>query len=807
MSIQIIVTPKSLLLPINNFQPSIHGIPRVVWSDVASRIQSDIVANSTYKCYSSKELLRKHMIKALPESNRKPESESSISECTNDNLSEKKSRKPGKKKNGKGHPSVAMFESISKPSDDGDAPETTHLEFSDTFGTSEGEDANYTAFLKSVSEGLVKDPRGLLIHVLEKLEAVRLHALALEQWNAPRLKECHSHYRASAINLIHYVALRSMDVHQLQGALSVLGLSNLEGINAHIMASLMSIIQILQCLTYPSSKTDDESNFDDEVRSPNIEITKRSRPTSDLQSSLLNSNGKFEEISLLAMENHARYNAEVLFGPPPEERKTHIMVTVGSEAVDNDNLIYDLIKGGVSLVRINCAHDNPDVWRIIIKNVRSCSQMLEQPCRVLMDLAGPKLRTGPFKSGPSVKKIKPSKDAKGVVLAPAQVWLAPLEVSPPPHMSPDAVLPVNDKQWIRNLEVGDVLKFDDARGKHRKLKIAEKFLISSDVGCSAECYETSFVESGTEFRVKGKKGKIGTGKVAELPTVQQYIRVKVGDLLVIMREPCLAQVTDANDDLARPARVTCSLGRLFDSVKPGEPIEFDDGRIQGVIQGVNISEICVAITQASEKGSKLGPEKSINVPKSNLRFEGLTVKDLMDLDFVAANADAVGVSFVNDVNDVNVLQQEIKKRKLKNLGIVLKIETRGGFDRLPLLLLQAMQSPNPLGVMIARGDLAVECGWERLAEMQEEILSICEAAHIPAIWATQVLENLAKSGLPTRAEITDAAVGGRADCIMMNKGRYIVKAVSTLESILRNTSMRQPNLKAVLKPLLLSSLF
>ena len=103
------------------------------------------------------------------------------------------------------------------------------------------------------------------------------------------------------------------------------------------------------------------------------------------------------------------------------------------------------------------------------------------------------------------------------------------------------------------------------------------------------------------------------------------------------------------------------------------------------------------------------------------------------------------------------------------IGIVLKIETRRGFEELPQVLLAAMRSP-VIGVMIARGDLAVECGYERLAELQEEILWVCEAAHVPVIWATQVLENLAKDGMPSRAEITDAAMGERAECVMLNKG-------------------------------------
>ncbi len=74
--------------------------------------------------------------------------------------------------------------------------------------------------------------------------------------------------------------------------------------------------------------------------------------------------------------------------------------------------------------------------------------------------------------------------------------------------------------------------------------------------------------------------------------------------------------------------------------------------------------------------------------------------------------------------------------------------------------------------MIARGDLAVEIGFERMSEVQEEILWISEAAHAPVIWATQVLETLNKSGIATRSEITDAAHAAMAECVMLNKGSH-----------------------------------
>ena len=131
---------------------------------------------------------------------------------------------------------------------------------------------------------------------------------------------------------------------------------------------------------------------------------------------------------------------------------------------------------------------------------------------------------------------------------------------------------------------------------------------------------------------------------------------------------------------------------------------------------------------------------------------------------------------------------------------MLKIETRRGFRNLPDMLLTAMRTPG-CGVMIARGDLAVECGFERLAEVQEEILWVCEAAHVPVIWATQVLESLAKLGMPSRAEITDAAMGHRAECVMLNKGPHVVSAVSVLDDILRRMQPHQSKKRAMLREL------
>jgi pyruvate kinase len=169
--------------------------------------------------------------------------------------------------------------------------------------------------------------------------------------------------------------------------------------------------------------------------------------------------------------------------------------------------------------------------------------------------------------------------------------------------------------------------------------------------------------------------------------------------------------------------------------------------------------------------------------------------------------DRVGYSFVRTEADVLELQSRLADLGAEgNLGIILKIETREGFDQLPRLLLAAMRS-RAVGVMIARGDLAVECGYQRLAEVQEEILWICEAAHTPVIWATQVLESLAKNGVPSRSEITDAAMGERAECVMLNKGPYIVAAVRILDDVLRRMRTHHEKKRSMLRKLHVADAF
>lgn len=291
--------------------------------------------------------------------------------------------------------------------------------------------------------------------------------------------------------------------------------------------------------------------------------------------------------------------------------------------------------------------------------------------------------------------------------------------------------------------------------------------------------------SGPKFRIES---------IFPIKPKKGFVRILKNDHIQLVKYPPKAY---AENDLLQ---LEIKLHEVFEHARRGERVYFDDGKIGGVITEVEPEHITVKITQAAANGSKLRPEKGINLPDTELSLPPLTEADLANLPFIAANADIVGYSFVRRPKDVEELQAALAKLGHGDIGIVLKIETKETFNNLPRLLLTAMRSPK-VGVMIARGDLAVEIGFERIAEVQEEILWVCEAAHIPIIWATQVLEKLAKKGTASRAEITDAAMAARAECVMLNKGPYIVNAVETLDNIIRRMEKHQFKKKGQLRPL------
>jgi pyruvate kinase len=389
---------------------------------------------------------------------------------------------------------------------------------------------------------------------------------------------------------------------------------------------------------------------------------------------------------------------------------------------------------------------------------------------------------------------------------PAQIWLTPID-NPEPSPGEAAGSLRLPAALLAKMRKDDVIKFKDLRGKSRVLEIGN----ARGSSRMAACRQTAYLAASNALAFTYVAGADGAAKLSGNaqtgPPKRSFILLEEGDLLVLTAAPIPGHPGLRNHahDIEAAATISCTLPEIFADLRAKEPVWFDDGKIGGVIECAGPERVIVRITTAKPGGGKLGEDKGINFPHSTIRLPAMTKKDMADLPFVVRYADIIGFSFLRRPQDVARLQAELARLNAFELGIMLKIETRSAFEQLPAILLQAMRG-GKLGVMIARGDLAVECGWERLAEVQEEILWVCEAAHVPVIWATQVLENLAKTGAPSRAEITDAAMGERAECVMLNKGPHLVHAVQVLDDILSRMEAHQSKKSARLRRLHLSEM-
>jgi pyruvate kinase len=368
-----------------------------------------------------------------------------------------------------------------------------------------------------------------------------------------------------------------------------------------------------------------------------------------------------------------------LFGSKKTSGIPFLMVTFDTDFAENYNLVRKLILSGMNIARINCAHDDEAIWIRMIDNVKRASEETGIPCRIYMDLAGPKLRTTILGKGKKDRMISVREDE--------EIFLAE-----------------HDSDFDPLLKV---------------------------IGCD----------------------EIG----------------------------------------------------IINDLKEGERILFDDGLIESVITKCSGGVAVLKILRISARKSKLKSEKGINFPDSKLFIPALTSYDNSILPFICNYSDMIGFSFVRDSSDIELLQEQIKLNN-SSANIILKIETTEAVNNLPSLLIQGMKD-KLFGVMIARGDLAVEIGFERMSEIQEEILWICEAAHIPVIWATQVLETLNKSGIATRSEVTDAAHSIMAECVMLNKGEYIIEVIKTLLDILQRSGTHHIKKRYIFRNINIASRF
>ncbi len=508
---------------------------------------------------------------------------------------------------------------------------------------------------KPSSETLnLSTPQGLLSTLQALRQTIESEGKAtFDEWN-PHIQR--TAFIDSALNLAEYIALRRHDLRPLQAALMPWGLSSLGRIEGRVMPNLDAVIATLEVICGSKSNR--------HFQRPPVEFF-------------------FEGDRLL------QQHTEELFGESSAHRRVRIMVTLDTEAATNYELVRSFIQRGANCMRINCAHDTPEIWQGAIDNIRRAERETGTSCKIMMDLGGPKIRTGS-------------------VLA--------------PH--------------------------------HKK-------------------------------------------------------RVFKGDRIVLSRrEPELENKVETDKSIEY-FQTSCTIPSILDLLAVDTPVSIDDGKIQTQVIDTEYPiaheqpGLLLEVINTSPKGVKLKPEKGLNFPDTVLALSPLTEQDLTDLDFVAVHADIVGYSFVQRPADIELLQQELNKRcenRLSQPAIVAKIETAIAVTNLPELIVYAA-GKGSFGVMIARGDLAVQIGYQRLTEIQEEMLWICEAAHIPVIWATQVLENLVKDGIPSRGEMSDVAMSERAECVMLNKGPFITEAIGILDDVLTRMEAHQlkktPQLRAL----------
>ena len=452
----------------------------------------------------------------------------------------------------------------------------------------------------------------------------------------------------SILNALNYVVMRREELHPLQSNLAEYGLSSLGRVEPHVMTNIDAVLNVLSKVT--TCKPYETLN----------------------QETCVDYQGGYRQL---------RQRSENLFGSSPKGRSEYIMVTMPTQAAIDITLVESFLKAGMNNARINCAHDNESVWLKIIENIRIASKKNQQECKILMDLAGHKIRTG-------------------------QIYASKTK-----------------------------------REKHKdKLKSP---------------------------------------------------RLHQGDFFILCKDMNDLKESLSLFDVPTDVAVTCTYPAIIDLVEVNQSIWIDDGKIGTIVKEKHAQALLLQVKQVGPKGVRLKEEKGINLPQTVLNLPTLSKKDREDLNFVSQHADLVGLSFTECAKDVLYLQAFLEDLGNQNLPILAKIETADGVRNLPDILVQSLAQNIDLGIMIARGDLAVELGSVRMAEIQDEILRLCESAHIPVVWATQVMESLAKQGVISRPEISDAAMSQRAECVMLNKGPYIVEAVRILSEVLQRMEAHQ----------------
>lgn len=265
---------------------------------------------------------------------------------------------------------------------------------------------------------------------------------------------------------------------------------------------------------------------------------------------------------------------------------------------------------------------------------------------------------------------------------------------------------------------------------------------------------------------------------------KEGIDLKEGDTVLLYPEGSTPK-TDTKGKIPIPISAEIAMPIASDA-RAGSRILFDDGKIATRVKLVNPPEIIVEV----EAGGKLTSNKGMNLPGTPLSMPCLTEKDLADLEFgLSMHVDAVALSFVRRVQDIEALRKNIKKFSSEQPLVVSKIEREEAIDTMDSII-EASDA-----LMVARGDMAVEIGAERVPTVQKKLIRACNELGVPIITATQMLESMISWSTPTRAEASDVAnaVFDGTDAVMLSgetaSGQYPFEAVRTMARIIMESEI------------------
>jgi pyruvate kinase len=581
---------------------------------------------------------------------------------------------------------------------------------------------------------------------LGDIEILRRHLLAARD-------EVHSdHPRAqSLLNLNQYMLLRKKDQTQLQEKLFMLSLSSLGRSFAHVAASIDTLYDQL------SSSLGREQ----------------------ISEALM---AEFHHLSIADALAIASRNSKALFGGKASSKLskqiTAVMVTLPSNAAENDGiLIHQLSDAGINVFRINTAHDDIQVWKAMADVIGLINTQRESSnkIKIFVDLAGPKIRTGKIQDVEIPIEIGSNKQEKEVVLYCTDVSTRS-EYSDSTTLKHIPAQMAVEKKFFKKFRTNRPITIVDVNHKKAVIKLTE----------INETFARGFIDKKV-FVTKKTKLSCGEseGKLLNLMTQKDPIRLFLDDHLIITENDTIGRSALCDDDgnVILPAMIGCTLKGVLKFLKEGEKVFIDDGKIGLVILENSVDFITCKVVISKSNGTLLKEEKGINFPDTYIQEPALTQTDRMHALEVLEFADSLSLSFCQNAQDIRDLQDLLQANGRSDIGIIAKIETQQAIVNMYEILEQLLQSEKS-GVMIARGDLAIEVGFENMAYIQEALLDICDAAHLPVIWATQVLESKMKNNLPSRAEVTDAAMAGRAECVMLNKGAFAIDTINVLRQIL-----------------------